>query len=232
MDVVIDGGHRQLIALIARDFLRKTLPEDTVDALERGASMHQLPIPEHEADRLARWLLAMLEAAKHRTQPVSQDALARVVEQELPWRLAQACHFPSVPPLRWKPSARRHALDRAIEFLRGTDIASVTVGDLCHIAGVKERTLEYIFREKLGLGPLRFIRLLRLHAARRELVATEAGKTTIGDIADRMGLLHHSRFAAEYSALFGEMPSQTLAKPPVAESPLIVGELLHRSVTS
>jgi AraC-like DNA-binding protein len=65
------------------------------------------------------------------------------------------------------------------------------------------------------------------------LVETERGTATIGDIADRMGLLHHSRFAAEYSALFGEMPSQTLARPPVAvECPLIVGELLHRSVTS
>lgn len=233
IDVVMDGEHLQLIVLIARDFLRKTLPEDSADALERGASMHQLPIREHKADRLARWLLAMLEAAKHRTQPVSQHALARVVEQELPWRLARACDFPGDLPLRWKPSARRRALDRAIEFLRETDIASVTIGDLCHIAGVKQRTLEYGFREELGLNPLRFIRLLRLHAARRELVETEPGKTKIGDIADRMGLLHHSRFAAEYSALFGEMPSQTLARPPVAvESPLIIGEKLHRAVTN
>ncbi len=195
--------------------------------------MHQLPIPEHEADRLTRWLLAMLESAKHRTQPVSQDALARVIEEELPGRLARACHFPGGLPLRWKPSARRRALNRVIEFLRGTDIASVTIGDLCHIIDVKQRTLEYGFREELGLSPLRFIRLLRLHAARRELLETEPGKTTIGDIADRMGLLHHSRFAAEYSALFGEMPSQKLARPPVAvESPLIVGELLRRAVTS
>jgi transcriptional regulator GlxA family with amidase domain len=115
--------------------------------------MHQLPIPEHEANRLARWLFAMLEAAKHRTQPVSQDALARVIEEELPWRLVQACDFPGDVPLRWKPSARRRALDRAIEFLRGTDIASVTIGDLCHIASVSERTLEYIFRENLSLTP-------------------------------------------------------------------------------
>jgi len=233
MDVVMDGGDQQLIALIARDFLRKTLPEDSVDALERGASMHQLPIPEHEANRLARWLFAMLEAAQHRTQPVSQDALARVIEEELPWRLTRACDFSGDVPLRWKPSARRRALDRAIEFLRGTDIASVTIGDLCHIASVSERTLEYIFRENLSLTPLRFIRLLRLYAARRELVETEPGTTTIGDIADRMGLLHHGRFAAEYNTLFGEMPSQTLARPPVAvECPLIAGELLHRSVTN
>jgi AraC family ethanolamine operon transcriptional activator len=100
-------------------------------------------------------------------------------------------------------------------FLRHADIASVCVGDLCRAAAATQRTLEYGFREALGLSPLRFLRLLRLHMARRELAAAQAGTTTVADIADHFGLLHHSRFAAEYATLFGEMPSQTLARPPV-----------------
>jgi AraC family ethanolamine operon transcriptional activator len=89
---------------------------------------------------------------------------------------------------------------------------------------VTQRTLEYGFRERLGLSPLRFLRLLRLHTARRELAAAQAGTTTVADIADRLGLLHHSRFAAEYAALFGEMPSQTWARPPLCvTSPMMLG---------
>jgi hypothetical protein len=40
----------------------------------------------------------------------------------------------------------------------------------------------------------------------RVLGSFEPGEAAVGDLAMRSGLLHHSRFAAEYGALFGEMP--------------------------
>jgi AraC family ethanolamine operon transcriptional activator len=88
---------------------------------------------------------------------------------------------------------------------------------------VSQRTLEYGFREELGVGPLRFLRLLRLHMARRELARSQAASTTVADVADHFGILHHSRFAAEYANLFGEMPSQTLARPTLhVASPMLL----------
>ncbi|MCG6986210.1 MAG: helix-turn-helix domain-containing protein [Thiocapsa sp.] len=215
LDVILDDGQEQLIVLIALDLLRRSLPEDAVEALERWAASRRLPVRPHAANAIARWLLTLIDAAKRQADATSLGILSRVLEEELPQRLVAACQFDSSLTTRRDASSRRRALDRAIAFLRDADLASVRVGDLCRATAATPRTLEYGFQEGLGLSPLRFHRLLRLHAARRELAAAQAGTTTVAEIADRLGLLHHSRFATEYADLFGEMPSQTLARPPL-----------------
>jgi len=222
LDLVFDDGHEHLVVLVALDLLRTSLPGDVLDALERSAGRRQLPVRRRGTDAFGRWLLTVLEAAKRRADPASLAALSRTVEAELPWRLAGAFCFDKTPASPRRMPARYRALDRAMAYLREADIASVRVDDLCRATAVTARTLEYGFREGLGVSPLRFVRLLRLHLARRELAAAQAGTTTVADIADRLGLLHHSRFAAEYATLFGEMPSQTLARPPFrVASPLL-----------
>ena len=225
IDVVLDAGQEQLVILVAMELLRRSLPDDVVDSLEKGAVLRQLPVLGHESAALARWLLAVIDMAKRQGDPASLSAFSRAVEEEFPWRLARACLVDSACLSRREVPARRRALDRAMAFLRDADIASVDVGDLCRAAMVSPRTLEYGFREELGLSPLRFLRLLRLHMARRELAGTQAGTTTVADIADRFGLLHHSRFAAEYGSLFGERPSQTLSRPPLqVTSPMLLSK--------
>jgi AraC family ethanolamine operon transcriptional activator len=223
VDVVLDDGQEQLVALIALHALRCKLPEDAFESVERGAVQRQLPVSRDHANAISQWLLTIIDAAQRRPDPASLSVLSRVLEDELPWRLVGACRFDQVLSSRREAPARRRALDRAIDFLRNADLASVGVVDLCRAAEVAHRTLEYGFREGLGLSPLRFLRLLRLHTARRELAAAQAGTTTVADIADGLGLLHHSRFAAEYANLFGEMPSRTLARPPCPRaSPMIL----------
>jgi AraC family ethanolamine operon transcriptional activator len=224
LDIVFDDGQEHLVVLVALDLLRTSLPEDVVDALERSAARRQLPVRRHGTDAFGRWLLTIIEAAKRRADPASLAALSRTVEDELPWRLAGAFCFDRASASPRRMPARYRALDGAMAYLREADIASVGVGDLCRATAVTPRTLEYGFREGLGLSPLRFVRLLRFHLARRELAAAQAGTTTVAEIADRLGLLHHSRFAAEYATLFGEMPSQTLARPPFRPaSPMLRG---------
>jgi AraC family ethanolamine operon transcriptional activator len=206
LDVLMDAGQTHVVVLISLDMLRRSLPEDGFDALTRGAANRELPMSPADDQQLTAWLLGIIASARQSTRAEDASALARLLEEELPWRLSHACLRALDSPARPDRSARRLALDRAIGFLRDADAGSVTVGDLCRIAGVKQRTLEYGFKEGLGLSPLRFVRLLRLHAARRALAASEPGEATVGDIAMRSGLLHQSRFAAEYGALFGEMP--------------------------
>jgi len=54
-----------------------------------------------------------------------------------------------------------------------------------------------------------YIRCVRLNGVRRELIGTRADALTIGDAASRWGFFHLSHFAADYQALFGELPSHT-----------------------
>ena len=111
-------------------------------------------------------------------------------------------------------SRRRAAVRRVEDFLDSHESELPSVADLCSIAGVGERTLEYGFREQLGLPPGRYLRLRRLNHVRRELRAAEPGTTRITDVAMRWGFWQLGRFAVEYRALFGERPSATLAGSP------------------
>ena len=110
---------------------------------------------------------------------------------------------------------RRHGLERALEYLREKDSSSLSIPQLSTIAGVGQRTLEYAFRETFDLTPLGFLRLKCFHRARRMLMTTRQGEATVADIAHRNGFYELGRFATSYKRLFRELPSQTMAQPPV-----------------
>jgi AraC-like DNA-binding protein len=90
------------------------------------------------------------------------------------------------------------------------------VSDLCRAAGVSERTLEYAFRETMGLTPVAYLIRLRLHQARRALLAATQGSTTVSTVALDCGFWHFGDFSRAYRECFGELPSDTLRREPEA----------------
>ena len=75
---------------------------------------------------------------------------------------------------------------------------------------VSERTLQYAFRDIMGMSPLTYLHRLRLHRARDELRKTDSSDTTVTDVAMRWGFWHFGEFSRAYKNCFGEVPSQTL----------------------
>lgn len=114
------------------------------------------------------------------------------------------------------PSRRRRAVRRIEEYLDADPSGSLTVATLCGLAGVSERTLEYAFREHLGMTPVRFLKLRRLDRIRRELLDPAGGPAGVAGIAGRAGIYDLGRFAGDYRRLFGELPSETLRRRPRA----------------
>ncbi|MGA9163374.1 MAG: helix-turn-helix domain-containing protein [Thiobacillus sp.] len=84
------------------------------------------------------------------------------------------------------------------------------VTDLCKAAGVSERTLEYAFKEVMGLTPMAYLIRLRLHRVRQALLAAPPGSTTVSAEALRWGFWHFGEFSRAYRDCFGELPSDTL----------------------
>jgi AraC family ethanolamine operon transcriptional activator len=65
----------------------------------------------------------------------------------------------------------------------------------------------------LDLNPVKFLRALRLNAVRRALKqAAGSERVAVADIAARWGFWHLSHFSADYKAMFGELPSETLRR--------------------
>jgi AraC-like DNA-binding protein len=89
------------------------------------------------------------------------------------------------------------------------------VTDLCRATAVSERTLEYAFKEVLGLTPMAYLVRLRLHRARKALLAATPRSTTVSTEALKWGFWHFGEFSRAYKACFGEAPSETLQRKAV-----------------
>jgi AraC-like DNA-binding protein len=103
-------------------------------------------------------------------------------------------------------SAEAHALSRVGEHL--------SVSDLCRAVGVSERTLEYAFRDVMGLTPVAYLIRLRLHRVRQGLLRGTHGTTTVTAEALNWGFWHFGDFSRAYKECFGELPSDTLRRAP------------------
>lgn len=106
--------------------------------------------------------------------------------------------------------ARSHVVNEAIEHVLAHASEPPTVEELCGRLNISRRMLNYCFQEALGTPPLQYLRNLRLNGVRRDLRRPAAQAPAIRDVAGRWGFWHLPRFAAEYRALFGELPSATL----------------------
>lgn len=110
-----------------------------------------------------------------------------------------------------KPPARRiRGVRRVIDYLNVHASLVPSIPELCSIAKLSERSLEYGFREYLDITPIAYLRLLRLNGARRDLLANTNANANVSDVALRWGFVEFGRFAREYRLLFEELPSETM----------------------
>jgi len=71
------------------------------------------------------------------------------------------------------------------------------VSDLCNVAAVSERTLEYAFKEVMGLTPVTYLIRLRLHRVRQALLAATHGSTTVSAESSAMPKATFSRLSSK-----------------------------------
>ena len=88
------------------------------------------------------------------------------------------------------------------------------LSELCETANVSERTLQYAFRDMLGMSPLTYLHRLRLHRARDELRNAKSESTTVTNVAMNWGFWHFGDFSRAYKNCFDETPSSTLRQNP------------------
>jgi len=88
------------------------------------------------------------------------------------------------------------------------------LAEICTAVSASERVLQSSCEEHLGMGPIRYLWLRRMHLARRALLRADPTKATVTQIATDHGFWELGRFSVAYQALFGESPSASLRKPP------------------
>jgi len=111
-----------------------------------------------------------------------------------------------------KRSVRTSAVALARKYIQAHVRHPIQLADLCDAAGVGARTLEYGFREHYDVGPMAYLRSVRLCLVRRDLASSKHAGRSVTGAARRWGFRHMGQFSRDYRKLFGEMPSATLAR--------------------
>ena len=173
-----------------------------------------LRVPE----QLGAWLFSVIEAATRAVattdgifgSPLAADALEQALLRPMIMSLTHGEAIKSDIP-----RGRRIAVVKRFEEAVEANLEDPpTIPDLCRSIGVSERALRILCQEQLGISPLRFVTLRRLHLARRALLQSDHHSASVTQIAMDHGFWEFGRFAVTYKALFGELPSATLRRSP------------------
>lgn len=111
-----------------------------------------------------------------------------------------------------KRNRTNKTLKAAREILHAKIDEEIRFVEISKMLGVSQRTLEYTFKNNLGISSKRYLQLLKLNAIRQELLLADPSKTKISDIALKYGFFHMGHFGSEYKKLFGKTPKETLYK--------------------
>jgi AraC-like DNA-binding protein len=192
------------------------------DLAEAGAAIvgHELVAPrETRIVRPAPALMARLRTlhkaacrlAKDTPEALTHPATAKALEQELV-RAMVACLEDPPPKSGLRGGYHFQVIGRFEDFLAARQYEPVYLAEICAAIGVSERTLRSCCQEHLGMGPIHYLWLRRMHLARSSLLRAASAVKTVTEIATAHGFWELGRFSVEYRALFGESPSATLKR--------------------
>ena len=159
---------------------------------------------------LRRILSSACRVAETKPEIFAQQEAARALEQELIHALVTCLTANDAHPCL--ATKRRHAeiMLRFEDALAAHVDRRPSVPALCAAIGVPERTLQACCVEFLGMSPSRYLRLRQLNMVRAALRRADSATTSVAEIARHYQFSDLGRFAADYRAIFGEMPSATL----------------------
>lgn len=162
---------------------------------------------------LRRSLLRIVGSLTRDASLMEDPALHAALAHDIPAELIQALASGGPRPRSVAPHLRQRVLRRALAHIADLPHEPLAVQDLCRATGASERTLRRAFTEHLGVAPKAFLQARRLNGAYRDLARAHSSEANVNTAAHRWGFWHMGQFAADYRRLFGELPSETLARP-------------------
>ena len=151
--------------------------------------------------RLKLWLQSVCQQfLPGSCNPLSKCFMEQVVS-EFPRRFLNT--MASSYPITFRQPLRKrdHALKKIKEFLAEFPDEPPTMEDLCEVAQVSERTLEYAFQSRYGMTPHTYLQYYRLNGAHKALRAADPTSTTVTNVATNWGFWHFGRFSFHYRML-------------------------------
>ena len=165
---------------------------------------------------MSRLLNAHAEATlMARTNPdvLASPEVARALEEQLTHLMIRCLTNGTSVERRVGRLRRDRIIAQFEEYLEANRGRALYLTEICKAIGVAERTLRGACEEQLGMGPIRYLTLRRMHMVRRALLRSDFSESSVTRIATDHGFWELGRFAVAYRALFGEAPSASLRQP-------------------
>jgi AraC-like DNA-binding protein len=200
MSLATDDFDAACKAIVGHEFLHPPLSH----LVRPSAAMMSRLIKLHEM---------VGQAAKNTPDLLALPEVARALEQEL-IHLMIRC-LTEGKSFGTTTGNRRHdaIVARFEEFLEANPERPLYLTEICAAIGIAERTLRCACEEHLGMGPIRYLSLRRMHLVRRALLRADSSATTVTRIATDHGFWELGRFSVAYRTLFDESPSESLRRP-------------------
>ena len=143
---------------------------------------------------------------------ISHPEVARALDESLTHAMIM-CLTDGVPSeLNRAGHHRLSAMGKLEELLSAHSNHPLYLSEICLATKLSERTLRVFCQEQLGMGPVRYLWLRRMHFARRALLLADANVETVTAVAMAYGFWELGRFSVAYRKLFGETPSASLRR--------------------
>jgi AraC-like DNA-binding protein len=197
------------MSLPADDFAARSVALTGREMRAGPATRTLHPDPQHMA-RLARLHRATRQLAQTAPDVFLRPEVCNALEHELVHAMVTC--LADDDELEPRSGWRHHSLiiRKFEEFLAENCDRPLHLAEICAAVRASERVLRICCEEHLGMGPIRYLWLRRMHLARRALISADPAKTTVTEVATHFGFWELGRFATSYRALFGQSPSVCL----------------------
>lgn len=129
---------------------------------------------------------------------------------------AVAAILPSSEPITRRSAAcsraRQHLVHAVDDYLRANPARPVYTEELCTALGTSATRLHQAFHATFGMSPHRYLKLRRMAMVRAMLLSRSGPWSSVKAAALSHGFWHLGQFAHDYRDIYGELPSETLAR--------------------
>ncbi|GAB2864291.1 AraC family transcriptional regulator [Yaniella soli] len=158
------------------------------------------------------WMSSLRRLSRLAHQPWSQPLVTGQLVEEAVIGLLRSGQHSYQDLLNLAPPVPNSSLQRAVDLIESVPEEALTLESIAYVAGVSGRALQLSFRKELGVSPMQYLKACRLDRVAEILLASAPDGPSVADTARRLGFTHMGRFAADYAARHGELPSTTRQK--------------------
>ncbi len=141
-------------------------------------------------------------------QPTDAELLAPLVVDEILIRLLRSSIGPRIALIGQQESGLQRVA-KAVSWVREHFAQPLAVDDLANLAHMSLSSFHQHFKAVTSMSPLQYQKVLRLHEARRLMLAR---MVDAGSAGRQVGYLSASQFSREYARLFGSAPTRDIAR--------------------